>query len=358
MSAVVLVLLWGTALARVPALWRDAAQRAMWATILMLALVKTAAAPAVNTRLGHLVPHPEVVPHLLGVATAFFLLRFIALITGYHTGRRWAAHGQLLLALVVLAALPPLIGTEAYWVVLDGYLGVLLTVAGIIFWRAGAAAPAGLLRVGLRAIAVGVFVYALYAVTKIGLILFATPAVLATVEPVANAVRAGGTILAVLGATVPAGSSLRRVVRGYRSLWRMRPLWDVMRRTFPDVILFSRRRALVELSGAEEVQLRVYRRVIEIRDGMLALRAYLPGDALRRAADFLGDDSTPELVEASGIALALRRHGLGAEADAPATGWTAGDDADLAGEVAWLGGVSDAFRRPEPAGFAQLSPLR
>lgn len=375
-----LVLLWGTVLVRLPTLWRDAQRRAMWATICTLAITKTVATPGVNAPLGDLVPQPQIIPHLLGVAAAYFLLRFICLITDYDTDRPRAARHQLLLAgsvvvlLVILAAATPggiktkgaeLMSTAtaptatAYWVVLNGYLGTILTIATLLFWRIGRSATASLLRNGLRTIAVGTCTIALYAVLKIVLMVayaFGATVPLDTIEPIANGLRNLGMILAVIGAAVPAGGKLRSIAGAYRALGALRALWLVMRRTFPDVILFSRRRALIELAGVDDVQLRLYRRVIEIRDGMLTLRDYLPAGAHSEARVFVGE--SPALIEACGIALALHRHHAAATPGDSGERW-AEVGGDLADEVAWLSAVSAAFRRKEPAEFArQHSTLR
>ncbi|GAA2487355.1 MAB_1171c family putative transporter [Winogradskya humida] len=355
LSVTLLVLLWGTALVRVPTLWRDAQQRAMWATIALLALVKTVALPGVNDWLGTWIPHPEKSPQLLGVAAGFFLLRFILLINGEKA--RWE---QVVLPVAVIIVLVPLPGTHpAYWVVLNGYVVSVLTISGAIVWRVSRPAPPGLLRLGLRAIAVGVLIIASYGVVKTSLIVahgLGIPVTFDPIQPQADAIRALGTILAVGGAAVPATSRLRTVVGEYRSLWALRPLWRVMRRTFPEVILFSRRRALVELSGVEAVQLRVYRRVIEIRDGMLTLRDYLPADGLHSAAAFLGAQATPALVEACGIALALERHRHGSQALETGARWTDTSTAgELGEEIAWLSAVSAAYRDNRPAQFTRAA---
>lgn len=373
LTGIVLVLLWGTVLIRLPTLWRDARQRAMWATLCSLALAKTFATPGVNTLVDLVVPYARVVPHLLGVATAFFLLRFISLITDHGATRPHAARYQRVLAgavlatLIVLAAVtrggiaaggtdltrdsaPP--ATAAYWVVLNGYLGAVLVVAAALFWRISRSAGAGLLRHGLRAMATGTALVALYAVLKTSLIVvhsFGVPMSFASIEPAANALRSFGTIVAIVGAAVPAGGRLRAVFRAYRSLRALRPLWLVMRRTFPDIILFPRRRALLELAGVDDVRLRLYRRVIEIRDGMLALRGHLPAGALTEARRYVGADAA--LVEACGIALALERHRARHPPTENGDHW-AEIGGELADEVAWLTEVSAAFSREETVTFA------
>ena len=335
LTGIVLVLLWGVVAARLPTLWRDAQQRAMWSTLCTLALTKTVATPGVNGLIGELVPNAQIIPHLLGVLTAFFLLRFLSLITGYDAAHAHAARYQLLLAasvfttlIILMVATPGGIRTRGtdlmsapagpaavgYWVVLNDYLGTVLMIATALFWRISRSAPDRLLRNSLRAMASGTLLVAAYAVLKTGLIVahsFDVTMSIDRIEPRANALRTIGIIVCLVGAVVPAGGRLRSIIRAYRALWALRPLWNVMRRAFPDVILFPRRRALLELAGVDEVQLRLYRRVIEIRDGMLTLRDYLPAGALVEARAYVGDN--PPLIEACGIALALRRHRSGAE---------------------------------------------
>ncbi|MFI7539981.1 MAB_1171c family putative transporter [Actinoplanes sp. NPDC049599] len=379
LTGTVLVLLWGMVLVRLPTLFRDAQQRAIWATLCTLALAKTVATPGVNKPVAELIPEAQVLPHLLGVVTAYFLLRFITLITHYDRAHPQASRFQLLLAASVLVALITLLlatpggiktgGSElmsttataptaaAYWVVLNGYLGTVLAIATALFWRIGRSAPARLLRNSLRAIAAGTFLVTLYAVVKTGAIVahssFGVTFPVDSIEPAANALRTIGTIVALIGALVPASGKVRTAVRAYRALWALRPLWRVMRKTFPEVILFPRRRALLELAGVDEVQLRLYRRVIEIRDGMLTLRDYLPAGALAEARGYVGDN--PALVEACGITLALARHRSGAAATEHGDRW-ATIGGNVQDEVAWLSAVSAAFRRQEPATFAARQP--
>jgi hypothetical protein len=335
LTGAVLLLLWGMVLIRLPTLRRDARQRALWATLCALALTKTAA-----------IFQAQALRHLFGVVAAYFLLRFISLITDYDRAHPRAVRHQLLLAASVLAALITLRVTApasgAYGVILNGYQGTVLAVATAVFWRIGRSAPAGPLRHGLRAIATGTFLVALSAVLKTTMIVLPVPG---GTRPVADALHAFGVLIAVVGAAVPASGN----IRAYRSLWALRPLWREMRRTFPEVILFPGRRALLELAGAEGVQLRLYRRVIEIRDGMLTLRHQLPAGTLAEAREHVGD--SPALIEACGIARALHRHRSGEPPAEHSDRW-ASVGGQIADEVAWLSAVSAAFRSREAAAFA------
>jgi uncharacterized protein DUF6545 len=345
-------------LARLPTLWRDRRQRALWASGCALALCATTAFPPVAREL-----HQPLVPHALGVLAAYFLLRFVALVTG-SAGRRW----QLALtvaALGVLAALavasggiqtgphllarplPPTV--VAYWVVLEGYLGAVLVTATVLFWTIARLAPAGLPRAGLRAMAAGSALIAVYSAVKAVLIVahgFGVAVDFPAIEPPAHALQGFGMLLAVAGGLVAATRRARAAAAAYRSLLALRPLWTAMRDAFPEVILFSPRRAVIELAGVDDVHLRLYRRVIEIRDGMLALRDHLPADVP------VADD--PALTEARAIVIAL--HNLQNHDKPQNQGTWTPVGPDMADEVAWLSRVSTAYRvtrgvpTPRPSG--------
>ncbi len=377
LTVVILVLLWGLVLVRLPTVFRDAKQRALWSTYLSLALVKLTALDSVQARLSRLDASAQLLPHLLSVGCALFLVRFLSLVTDYYASRPRAARLQVIAAVAVglvlvglYAAAPHGIQIDgpdlltvrlpasvvAYWVVLDAYLGGVLVAGTAVFWSTSREAPPGALRAGLRCIAAGLLLIAVFAAQRIVFVLahaagFDLPSTGA--DPIFQGLRAIGVILAVAGAVVPAIGWVRSVVQTARSLRALRPLWWKMQLAFPDIILFSARRAVVERLGVDDVHLRLYRRVIEIRDGLLALRGYLP--EATGAAAFLGDrDGRPPpaaLVEACAIELALRRHQLGLGPVEQPGRW-APVGAELVDEVSWLRAVTEALGRAEPAMFA------
>lgn len=358
LEVVLLVLLWGVVVARLPTLWRDARQRAFWATVFVLALTRTLALPPVAAWAGR-----PILPNLLGVLTAYFLLRFLSLLAGRGIRRgHLNLTAGVLLTLVALAGISGKIRLEgalsgagvAYWIVLEGFLGWVLVTTARLFWPIARDAPAGLPRLGLRAISAGCAMVATYAAIKTVLILLRAAGLaavdFAAFDRYAHVLQAGGMLIAVSGACVPAARRSRSIIGAYWSLLVLRPLWKAMRDAFPEVILFTPRRAVIELAGVDDVHLRVYRRVIEIRDGMLALRPYLVSPPPQGA--------DPARAEAFAIAAALRRRA----ADAPAAEVAefARVGPEMADEVAWLSRVSRAYRRikavvptPRPSGSAR-----
>jgi hypothetical protein len=359
LDVVLLVVLWGATVARLPTLLRDWRQRAMWASLFAGSLAETSAFPPVARAIGR----PILADLLAGVST-FALLWFLAVLTGRGIRRwQWAPTVAVLAALLALDAAAGGIGpsptrlsghlspaAQAFWVVLEGYLVAVLTGGAVLFLSVARAAPAGLPRLGLRTIAAGWTMIALSALATIPIVLAVTGDFSEVAAPILY-LQGAGTLLAVCGALVPAGRRARVVLGEYRSLLVLRPLWTAMRDAFPEVILFSPGRAVVELAGVDEVRLRLYRRVIEIRDGMLALRPYLCGVV----------PETPQ-AEAAAIAQALRRR-AGGVAPAGGSPGFAPVGPEMADEVAWLSGVSRALRRetvrpavaptPRPSGSAR-----
>ncbi|MDY7088091.1 MAG: MAB_1171c family putative transporter [Actinomycetota bacterium] len=345
LSAALLTLLWGLAVTRLPGLWRDRPQRALTAAVLALAVSRTAAYPPVAEDFAEF--RAVAIQHLAAMVAAYFLLRFLLLVTGSGPDRHRVS-GAVVLSLLLLAAVsvpyaPGLLigelttGAVAYWIALDLYIGVALAAAARFFWTIAAEIPVRWSRAALRSLAAGAGLLALDAFFRAGVmvLLGADVAVdLAALDPPAQIVQAASALLMVAGGAATAFPRARAAVAAYRSLVALRPLWTAMRDTFPEIILFSPRRAIVELAGADDVHLRLYRRVIEIRDGMLALRGHLPGDDV-------GDG--PE-AEAARIAGALRRRAEGAEPTDRPGGW-AEVGPEMADEVAWLSAVSRAYRK-------------
>ena len=172
-----------------------------------------------------------------------------------------------------------------------------------------------------------------------------------------RALLSGGLILMIVGSTLPTwgryfgADRLARKLAMYHTYRRLYPLWRAIYHAFPHVILAVPRWDS-PIADALTVDLRFlfYRRVIEIRDGYVALRGYRD----RRAAYYAAaqcrrvgvpDDEAALVVEAAEMAAALRAYTLHREPDENgeplpiAGGDTFGDDA------AHLAVVSQRFRR-------------
>ncbi|WP_103350244.1 MAB_1171c family putative transporter [Amycolatopsis sp. CA-128772] len=226
-------------------------------------------------------------------------------------------------------------------------LGLLLAVFARSAWHA----EPGPLRAGLWLLVAGVasaFAWTFWDVDDVRHL--AGSARIGAREDVPSSVLAAVTIGCVAaGATLsawsPAVSSVLGRVRAYRAYRRIEPLWTALRTAVPGIALDPGR----ELAGGAEFAL--YRRVIEIRDGHLALRAHFDPDlparaeaAARRAG--VREAEVAATVEAVTLAAAIeagragRRFNRSPDPDAEPDA-----AADVTAEAAWLVQVSRAWQR-------------
>lgn len=225
-------------------------------------------------------------------------------------------------------------------------LGLLIAVFARSAWQA----EPGPLRTGLWLLVVGVaaaFAWTFWDVDDVRQL--AATARIGAREDLPSSVLAATTIgFVAAGATLsawsPAVTSVLGRVRAYRAYRRIEPLWTALRAAVPGIALDPGR----ELTGGAEFAL--YRRVIEIRDGHLALRPHFDPALPARAETAARRAGVPEAdlaptVEAVTLAAAIEA-GRDGRRFAPA-GVTPDPlpDADVATEAAWLVRVSRAWQR-------------
>ncbi|MFF8382589.1 MAB_1171c family putative transporter [Streptomyces kanasensis] len=169
-----------------------------------------------------------------------------------------------------------------------------------------------------------------------------------------------GALLAMLGFTFPGwGPRLSLVTRWCVNLLnyhRLYHLWAMMHRTVPEIALFPPRNRIRDLVKLTELEYRLYRRVIEIRDGQLFLLPYADSTAVDDAARSarragLGRDRIKAVTAAVAIRTAVERRSLGRPGDEglvlhPSV-HAAGPDLDC--EVAELLHIAGELRRADLA---------
>jgi membrane-associated phospholipid phosphatase len=267
-----------------------------------------------------------------------------------------------------------------YMTVYIGYFGVALADIMRLCWRYAKAAGRPFLRVGLRCSAVGAGFGAAYTAEKaifivgkqLGVSLISTSAQ----ENLSPVLSTSGATLVLFGLTLPAwGPSLASLagwIRRYLAYQRLRPLWQTVYRATAEIALdepvdagvlagrllrpFVRDPlAVTDLVGARDLDYRLVRRVVEIRDGLLALRPYLDGTVAARAEldggrAGLEADRLQAAIEAAVIAEAVVAK---ATDRAPAEEYvlTVRGGENLTAETAWLVRVAGALRelRQRPA---------
>jgi hypothetical protein len=117
-------------------------------------------------------------------------------------------------------------------------------------------------------------------------------------------------VLVIAGSTLPFLAD--RATRAgawwlaYRNLRRLYPLWAALYAATPGIALDPPSSRMIDRFRLRDVQLRLYRRVIEIRDGRLALAVHLdPGVIARERAQALSVGLSPVDADAAGEAAAL-----------------------------------------------------
>lgn len=163
-----------------------------------------------------------------------------------------------------------------------------------------------------------------------------------------------GSLLQILGWTLPAWG-IRLSLAGhwfaqYRAYLRLRPLWLALCGAVPVTPLSCPASRLLGIMPPRDLTYRLYRTVIEIRDGQLALRPYMNPQAAYLGAGALRPPSAP--CSPTDEALLLHT-ALTARSDGPrkplepaaAAGFVHPPHDDFAEEVRRLTEVADAFVR-------------
>jgi hypothetical protein len=149
-------------------------------------------------------------------------------------------------------------------------------------------------------------------------------------------------VLVLLAAALPAVSGW---LHRYRRYYRLGPLWRALYAADPSIALDPP--ALPDALVLGNLRLRLYRRVIEIRDGLLMLQPYRCQEASaaardRAAAGGLTGRALEAATEAAVVAAALAARTANAPPRTPSAAVIGG--ADLAGDTEFLSQVSIAYR--------------
>lgn len=228
---------------------------------------------------------------------------------------------------------------------------------GLRCWRYARISNRRWLQRGLRTTAVGSWVTLGYSAVRIGDLTGAQLGVdLHGLEPLAWVCGDIGALLMLIGWTLPGWgprlTAVHRGVQNYLHYQRLYPLWSALHQAHPSIALEPSRSALAGLATVRSLEFRLYRRVIEIRDGLLALRSHLDAETTGTAqrlglAAGLSGDALRAAVAAAQIRAALQAQDQNRPTAADSLGGTidSPETADLADEVVWLTRVSAAFRR-------------
>lgn len=318
-----------------------------------LAVSLTALTPAGHVVIRALTGVQEL-PRLIGHAGMLFALwaalRFLTQLTGMRAGFRrqtwWIAGMFVVMSVCFLLAPDLMLGSpwamEHYFAYAAAQIPPLVAVM-VLCRRYARIVGDPALRTGLWLTVAGIAGAFLYLVSTTVLAAsarfsFAYPLgrdfLVATILPTA------AQLLVLLGVALPA---LTGWLSRYRLYRRLSPLWTVLYQADPEIAL-DPPRAL----ALGNLKLRLYRRVIEIRDGLLALQPYRDPEiavTARESASRAGLRGKPleAEVEAMVVAAALRARADGAAPAEPEVFVSGGGD--LASDTTFLSDVADAYRR-------------
>jgi hypothetical protein len=299
---------------------------------------------------GHLA---RLIGHGAMLFAAWAASEFLSHMNGLGRGSRWHAWwiaGAFAVMCALFASAPDLFpdepGVLEYCVV---YLAGQAPAFGNVIrlgLRYARAADAPALRIGMRLVAAGAAGALLYLANKVVLTAaarfgFDYPAGQTVV--VSKVLPAAAHVLVLVGATLPA--TVGWLAR-YRHFQRLGPLWRALYEADPAIALDPP--ATPDLLALRGLRLRLYRRVIEIRDGLLALHPYREQEVAAAARDRasragLRGVRRDAAVEAATVAAALRSRAAGnppATADVAVTGGS-----DLESDTAFLSRVARAYRK-------------
>ncbi|SDY91108.1 hypothetical protein SAMN05421504_107411 [Amycolatopsis xylanica] len=350
--------LWTAGLIRVPSAIRSRRARLWAATLFLEALSMTFAQPAIGRWVNAFTGVPNVESLLKHGLTALFdaaILHIMLVVVGRDS--RVNRRRVLISALVTVTAMTVLFGFAtssagayflpktvsfspliSYWLVYLSYVCAISTIAMWVFWRYNLRAGSRLLRISLKLITVCFVAGIAYAVLRTVLLFYPETPIVAAMRLIMYI----GLLAFVAGSILSAYPDYAQTARSYCALWTLYPLWRAVYEAVPHIALITPRGRVRELAFGS-LNLRLYRRVIEIRDGLITLRDYLPASVLDQARARAGGRNA--LATACSVAVACRLKLRGAEpCDDPATDLFNGAELpDRAAEIQWLCEVSRAY---------------
>jgi hypothetical protein len=379
--AAVLSVLWLGAVLRIPALRRSARQRTGPLMLLLITLSATLTAPGVRHALDTASGVPDLsilLGHLCILLAMIFLLKIVAMVTGAHDRvlRAGAAAFALVMAILVVlfGFLPRRLDRPdfglwqgqhpaviAYQMVFQTGLGAGLLITSVFLFRHWRTASRMPIRTALLLLWLGSVLGLVYVLGRMGMIL-----VHGLVMPLNGRQGYSGVVLlsfyaslltaaagALTGLAYAAGRYLRRLT-GYH---RLRPLWELLTAAAPETVLQPPPHPLVDLFSIASLELRLYRRIVEIRDAQLELTSYVAPE-LRAAASaalrHAGRDADPALDACTLLmALRLKQNGAPGAANPGTASWSAEGSVD--GEVRTLLALAGLIRSPAVAAAAAVA---
>lgn len=373
-----LALMWVVTLLRAPVAVRTPQQRPLWLAVGLASVAMTLQLPQVSSlAMAALDPHTVfLAKEIVGLLAATAVFAFISAIVGLRRTQLaiLAAAVLTLTALVTLCVVSPPHtrhvvpsgpGQEEspetyYWVVLLGYHLVANTACVAACWVCGRQVKNTSTRAGLLLFGTGIALSAVLMALSLVHVLSRD----ATIPHLFPAISGAEAAFMGAGAALPLLRGPWRTARDMTVMYRLHPLWRTLVRVTPEVTLTDpRSRAVDLLSAVRHSDLRLYRRAIEIRDGLLALEDYSPEGTLARAREHvraarIADASVEAAVTACWAGTAVANKRSGTAASGRPSGLPQSGGGDMAEELDFLLHLARFFRSTLAASFLSAEEQR
>jgi len=384
LSLIPAIATWLAVLYKLPALRRrphDAAIRAFWLSLLFLALALTVLVPSVAVAVDA-ISHIANISRLLGnglVLVASWQVQAFLLYLNYPglearaRGEQvgWALLAALILMSVLFGLAPVHHESTNFWqqygrapfipeyrLVFLAYLGLPLFIVVRLAGRYGRAAERPALALGLRLVAAGGVLGLLYVAHESARVLalaLGWQNVFLDSDTVTRLLIASSIVLMVAGATMPAWGGRVGIPdvynwgTRYRSCRRLYPLWRDICGAVPGIALLPPSSPIADIFTIRDLEFRLYRRAVEIRDGQLALRPYVEPRVAEYARDLcqekeLSAETSERIIEAATLAAALLAQRRGRLAHASQVSSPLAGGASIQTEVKVLEQVARSYR--------------
>lgn len=364
-----LTFLWLVVLVRIPTI-RGRNERTMWSALLLGATSMSLQITFIYELAVHLVGRDllginrDIVADVIGLFAAAAIFSFVLKVVGKDQYARLTYGAALVVTATLLlinhyfdqrtptgSSQDSAAGT-VYWLVLLLYHFVANSWCSYICWRCFARTRSSPLRVALLFFSVGTAMAALYML--VSLIHFFIP--INSIARFFPLVRATEALLYGAAAAVPIVTSMSRWVRASAWLSQLYPLWRDITKSVDGLTLHKPRGYLLYLFLACTDQRQgLYRKIIEIQDGILELKRYVPAETLLAATHYvqaqnLGDNDVRAAATACWITSALHNRSqdhqtLADHEDQPQ------QSASLSTEAAHLSKVAFFYSSPLPTQF-------
>jgi hypothetical protein len=372
-QTVLLYLCWIVVVVRVSAL-RSRSQRPLWFALLLLALGITMLQKDTNAFLRELTGSPDVenlISSVAAVGVAATLLTFAARAAEVRISPwlRWMSCGVTVFVMIVSfvvfqagggVARPhffPAPGTlsvlDLYWVVYLSYQGIATAATLLLLLRAFRRVRSWLVRTPLVLLIVGSSGFLVFVASRF----FAVFGGSAYAVTFGTYVSSPHTIGVALGCSIAAFVPFFLGLSAWRSANALYPMWKALVTAVPHIALHPPRSRFLDAMPLRNGQLRLHRRLVEIRDGMLILNDWIQPSDLAQL-EVLVSDVPPEIMApmttACWLRVALAVHAAGVPMAADPLDLVRQGGTDAVSELLWLRPVAAVWSDPRTLRFAAM----